>query len=399
MKILLVCHRFPFPAEGGGKIRALKIIEYLGKKHELHVFSMVRGPDESKGIPELARLCSSVTAPSIGRLELLFSLLASFIKGRSLSEGYFMPRTVRRAMLKVLHSENFGLTLAHSSSVGPLVESLGIPKIFDFCDMDSRKWEIFGTQSGVVRKFIYGREEKKVRKLEQRLAHRADAVSVATPEEHRALMEIAPKTQFPFWFSNGVDIEYFRPLRSPCKTNQLCFIGRMDYLPNIDCVEWFVLQCWEKIRQQHPEAQFLIIGANPASRVLALEKYSGVRVTGTVDDVRPFLGISVAMVAPLRIARGIQNKILESLAMGVPVVTSGLCIDALSPAVSRSVVRADSAGEVVAACLQMIGDPMARRRLAVQGRRAVRLEATWPANLRVLDKVIDTLTQVNRPRV
>jgi glycosyltransferase involved in cell wall biosynthesis len=236
-------------------------------------------------------------------------------------------------------------------------------------------------------------EAKKVMELEQRLSLTADAVSVATPAEQKALLEIAPTTRMPFWFSNGVDVEYFKPIPVSIIRAQLCFVGRMDYLPNVDCVEWFVSSCWEKIRDQQPDAKFVIIGANPVSRVKLLEKYEGVSVTGTVSDIRPFLGCSVAMVAPLRIARGIQNKILESMAMGVPVVTSGKCIEALSPAVARTAIRADSEAEVINACLTIIRNYSERRSRSVLGRRAVRAEATWPANLRFLEKVIENLTE------
>jgi sugar transferase (PEP-CTERM/EpsH1 system associated) len=389
LKVLFVCHRFPFPADGGGKIRALKLIEHLRLKHQVHVFSMTRDSVEASGRQHLEASGLPCTAPEVSRLQTLFSLLIGWARGLSMSEAYFCSQVVRVAMKKLLERQTYDLVIVHSSSMGRLVLSVKAPKIMDFCDMDSAKWASYAQQGRGPMRWVYRREARLIQFLERELAEATDVSCVATPVEMRLLLSIAPAVAKPAWFTNGVDTEFFRPVRSDYKALQLCFVGRMDYLPNVDCVEWFVHNCWRSLRERHPTACFMIIGAEPIDRVRSLATVDGVVVTGTVPDVRPYLAESVAMVAPLRIARGIQNKILEAMAMGVPVITSTLCHDSLPSGLAECVVRADDKDSVINACLHLIDNQKARRRRAVMGRRAIRSEATWEASFRAFDSLIE----------
>jgi len=391
MRILFVCHRFPYPADGGGKIRALKIIEHLQRVHEVHVFSMTRTQHERAGLAELRERVSHCTAPSVSRFQTVLSLGLGWLSGRSLSESYFCLPPVRAAMTTLLASERFDLIIAHSSSIGPLVVRSDCKVLMDFCDMDSMKWSIFSSESVGVMRWVYRREARLVNALEHSLASRVSASSVATPSELQSLRMICPEASKADWFANGVDRFYFAPVSQESNPLQFCFVGRMDYLPNVDCVEWFVAHCWPGVLNRYPEARFLIIGANPSSRVKALDRIQGVEVTGTVADVRPYLGRSAAMVAPLRIARGVQNKLLEAMSMGVPVVTSRRCAAALDPELAACVLTADQVDEVTDACVWLLDSPIERRRLSLKGRRAIRQHATWPASLGKLDQLIQEL--------
>jgi len=397
LKILFVCHRFPYPADGGGKIRALKMIEHLQREHDVHVFSMTRDRQEREGQRWFSLKVSGCTAPQVGRVETLSSLFMGWVRGKSASEAYFCPPSVRSAMKRLLEGESFDLVVAHCSSIGPLILLARAPRLMDFCDMDSMKWSMFADQGWGLMRWVYRRESKAVRQLEKSLAVQLDACTTATPAELKTLQDIAPEAAQTSWCGNGVDSRYFSPTQTGYDPMQLCFVGRMDYLPNIDCVEWFVQHCWPSILAKHPGARFVIIGAAPAERVKALSEIEGIEVTGTVQDVRPYLGRSVAMVAPLRIARGVQNKLLESMAMGVPVVTSRKCAEALDPDVSSCVMKADRAEEVTQACLTLLNYVTDRRRLSVLGRRRVRMRTSWGASLRLMDQVLKTLSSVKQP--
>jgi sugar transferase (PEP-CTERM/EpsH1 system associated) len=395
MKILFVCHRFPYPADGGGKIRALKMIEHLQREHDVHVFSMTRDSNEREGQRQLTLQVAGCTAPAVSQFETLCSLLMGWVTGKSASEAYFCPPSVRTAMRRLLDSQPFDMVVAHCSSIGPLIVSAKAPRLLDFCDMDSMKWSLFAGQGRGLMRWVHLRESKAVRQLEKTLAVRLDACTTATPAELKILEDIAPEAAQTGWFGNGVDSRYFSPIERGYDPMQLCFVGRMDYLPNIDCVEWFVQNCWSSIRAKHPGARFVIIGAAPTERVKALSEIEGIEVTGTVPDVRPHLGRSVAMVAPLRIARGVQNKLLEAMAMGVPVVTSRQCAEALDPDVSSCVMKADKAEEVTLACLTLIDNAMVRRERSVIGRKLVRTRSSWGANLRRLDDLLWDLVSMN----
>lgn len=392
MKILFVCHRFPYPADGGGKIRALKMIEHLQRKHEVHVFSMTRSSHEREGLAMLRAQVSNCTAPQVSRFQTLFSLAFGWLSGLSLSEAYFCPPAVRASISDLLANQKFDLVIAHSSSIGPLVMKSDRKVLMDFCDMDSVKWAIFSEESRGLMRWVYRREARLVNALEQSLASSLEVSSVATPAELQSLRTICPKVSKADWFANGVDSLYFSPLSETGDPLQFCFVGRMDYLPNIDCVEWFVLRCWPSILQRYPQARFIIIGANPADRVKALARAQGVEVTGTVPDVRPYLGRSVAMVAPLRIARGVQNKLLEAMSMGIPVITSRRCAAALDPELATCVLAADQVDEVADACMLLLESARKRRCLSLTGRRVIRNRASWRASLEKLDHLIHELT-------
>jgi sugar transferase (PEP-CTERM/EpsH1 system associated) len=389
MKLLFLCHRFPLPADGGGKIRALKMIEHLGRAYDVYVLSITRTDAEDAARDALKRHCREVIAPRASHRMLLSGLLRNLSLGRSLSEAYFWHSELASAVERLARENRFDAIITHCSSMAPYVERIpATVRIADFCDVDSEKWRAYASRSKGPRGWMHAYEAGAVRRLERRMASRFDHVTVAAPGELDTLVrDVGIRNGVVV--TNGVDLQYFSATNEAYDPDTVCFVGRMDYLPNVDCVEWFCAEVWPRILAVRPQARFLIVGAEPPARVRALSESAGVTVTGTVDDVRPYVRRSAAMVAPLRIARGIQNKILESLAMGVPVVTSSIAARGIDPRVAARLSVADSPEGVGQAMLALMTDATLRRRMSVQGRRGVRQAHSWPAALRPLDALLN----------
>ncbi|MDP3613543.1 MAG: glycosyltransferase, partial [Rubrivivax sp.] len=190
------------------------------------------------------------------------------------------------------------------------------------------------------------------------------------------------------WFPNGVDAQFFSPADAPYDADTISFIGRMDYYPNQECMSRFCAQTWPLLKARRPALKLLIVGADPTPEMRDLGKLPGVTVTGSVPDVRPFIRGSALMVAPLAIARGTQNKILEAMAMGVPVVTSTIAAGGVDAIAGEDLLVADTPQETADAILCIISDPAERQRLADTGRARMLSHHSWAGSMKRLDAII-----------
>lgn len=388
MRILFLCHRFPYPPNEGGKIRSFNMIRHLSRNHAVVVASLTRNEAERQATADLERYCAAVVSAPIGPVAAWLKTLLALPTPRPSSFGYFASPALARRLRALWAAQSFDLVIAHSSSVGPYAAALtGVPKIIDFCDMDSRKWLIYRDQKPFPVSLGYGLEAIKLTRVERRLAAEFDCATCATPAELESLEAIAPGVRGD-WFPNGVDLDFFQPREGAHDPDQICFLGRMDYYPNAQAISVFVQQVLPLIRAQRPRTKLAIVGASPSAAVRALARVEGVTVTGSVPDVRPFLAASACSIAPLVIARGTQNKILESLAMGVPVVASGQAARGLDAVPGEHLLAADGPAATAAALLGLLADPQERRRLALAGRARMESHHSWAGAMAKLDRII-----------
>jgi len=252
-----------------------------------------------------------------------------------------------------------------------------VPKIMDFVDMDSQKWLEFAGFKRWPLSWVYRLEGWKLRRLERACANGFDASTVATPAELEILQAMDAGRPSAF-FPNGVDLDFFAPNpKTVSDPNVIAFLGRMDYFPNEEAVTFFVNEVLPLIRRHVPDARFRIVGAAPTPRVRALAAVDGVEVTGKVADVREYVRDAAVTVAPLRIARGTQNKILESMAMGVPVVTTTSAMKGVDAVSGEHLLAADGARATADAVTALLQDPAERARLAKAGRQRVADRHAW----------------------
>lgn len=385
MKILFVCHRFPFPPDEGGKIRAFNMIAHLHQNHEITVASLTESSAEREAIDGIQPYCTQYISQHIYKpLAWLKAVLCLFSTVPS-SMGYFHSWKLRKRIQQLLKSEKYDLVMVHCSSVAPFVLAANdAPKILDFCDMDSQKWLIYAQHKPFPLSFAYWLEGIKLQRAEKNLAAQFDSSSVATASELETLNSFNVGKPG-FCFPNGVDTEYFTPTEIAYEPNTICFMGKMNYYPNEKSMLEFCVHVFPLLRKKYPTLKLSIIGSNPSKKIVALNAIEGVEVTGRVDDVRPFVQRAALSVVPLNIARGTQNKILESMAMGVPVVCSKVAARGIDAVPGEHVLVASSPAEYVACISRLLDQQQERTRFAKAGRERMLSHHSWDCAMREMD--------------
>lgn len=399
MKILYVCHRFPFPPQRGGKIRPFNMIKHLAQHHEVHVCSLARSQAEAvegKGLREYCALSECVVVNEPWQMLRMVMRLPTPTPS---SMGYFYTRGLYQR-IRALHAKHhYDLIFVHCSSVAQFVADISdAAKVLDFGDMDSQKWLEYARYKPFPLNGGYWWEGKKLELEERRLAYQFDICTATTRAELATLNELAPGVTSD-WFPNGVDHQFFHPDGKDYDPDAISFIGRMDYYPNQECMLRFCKEVLPRIHAQRPRAKLFIVGAEPIPAIRKLGELPGVTVTGSVADVRPFVRCSAVMTAPLAIARGTQNKILEAMAMGVPVVTTTVAADGVDVVKDEHLLVADDAASCAQAILKVMMDHTERRRLAEAARARVMSHHHWPNSMRRLDTILGQAIALSQQRI
>jgi sugar transferase (PEP-CTERM/EpsH1 system associated) len=391
VRILYVCHRFPYPPKRGGKIRPFNMIRHFGEQgHEVTVASLVRTDEEEMegaGLREhCARVLSARVDANMARLRMV-SRLASTVPS---SMGYFYSPRLASQINEVLARERFDLVFVHCSSVAQYVAGrTDVARILDFGDMDSQKWLEYSRSHGFPMALGYWLEGSKLAREERRLATRFDLCTCTTRAE-LATLDGYGTGAVSGWFPNGVDSEFFQPAPDEqVDPQRICFVGRMDYYPNQQAMFRFCEAVWPSLHAQRPALELQIVGADPSPAVRRLGEIPGVTVTGSVPDVRPYVSRAAVSIAPLQIARGTQNKILESMAMGVPVVCSEVASGGVDAVPGEHLLVADSPQEFAAALGSLLDSPARRAALGAAARNRVLSHHSWASSMVRLDRLVE----------
>jgi sugar transferase (PEP-CTERM/EpsH1 system associated) len=316
--VLFLCHRLPWPPNKGDKIRSYHVLRRLAERYHVYLGTFVDDPADWQYLASVEALCAEVCVRPLQSWRAGWRALGSLARGDALSVGVYRDRVMRRWVERLLAEHKPALALCYSSGVAPFV----MPHAqLRFVDVDSDKWRQYAQARGGVARMIYQREARRLARFEHTVAAQFDAsVFVSEAEAAFFRQQVPESADKVHGIPNGVDGEYWDPQRAYANPYQpgeraLVFVGAMDYRANVHAVQWFVREVWPRIFARQQDARFYIVGSKPTAAVLALGQLAGVTVTGRVDDVRPWLAHAHAVTAPLRIARGIQNKVLEALAM------------------------------------------------------------------------------------
>ena len=393
MNILYVCHRFPYPPKRGGKIRPFNMIRHLSALgHRVTVCSLVRSAIEAEEGRGIAPHCHRFEMAQVSGPVQALRMVARLPLVTPSSMGFFYSPQLARRIRELLDAQAWDLIFVHCSSVAQYVEHVrDVPKILDFGDMDSQKWLEYANSKPLPLSLGYWLEGQKMLATEKRLARRFDMCTATTRAEWRTLDGYGTGAVTD-WFPNGVDADFFSPGSEPYEFETISLIGRMEYYPNQVCLARFCKQTWPLLKAKRPAMKLLIVGADPSPEMRVLGELPGVTVTGSVPDVRPYIRSSALMVAPLAIARGTQNKILEAMAMGVPVVTSSVAAGGVDAVAGEHLLVADTPEEIATAILRIVGNPGERARLADAGRARVLSHHDWAGSMKRLDAIIARCT-------
>ena len=395
-RLLYLVHRLPFPPNKGDKVRSFNLLRHLAESNEVFLGTFVDDADNGSYVDALRPYCAGLHAERLRRPFAFMRSLTGFVSGEALTAGYYRSRSLKRWVDATVSEQGIDTAVIFCSAMAQFVDDLPqLRVVCDLVDVDSAKWLQYAELHRWPLSSIYRRESRTLLEVEKRAVRRSARAFFVTQAEARLFRELAPECADHVDVSgNGVDTAYFDPaidMRSPYAAGEkaILFTGAMDYLPNVDAVRWFAEQAMPAIRSARPEARFYIVGSNPTPPVRALAQ-NGAVVTGSVPDVRPYLRHADVVVAPLRIARGIQNKVLEAMAMARAVVISDACAKSIEPRVRAGLAVAADAAQFADEVRALLDDPETADRAGQIGRRTVLREFTWGASLAPIDRVLPT---------
>ena len=379
IRLLFIAQRGPYPPNKGERLRALEQIKALAGHFRVTVASFAHDRRDYESADALRQWAEDVILAPAGGWRGTMRGAACLLRGRSAGEGVFYAKNLLAAIKGAINREPFGLVVASSSTTLPV--ALAVPaaaRVMDLVDVDSDKWLRYAETSRLPMRWIYRREAAGIRRLERMAIERCDAVVVISSAEAAVLEGPSDKVVV---VGNGVDTEYFTPQPRPAGGASIVFTGTMSYRPNAEGVCWFVREVWPDLKRSRGDLRFLIVGRDPTRAVRRLAENQGVAVTGSVPDVRPYLASADLAVAPLHIARGVQNKILEAMAAGRAVVASPQALEGLELAEGSDVLGASTPREWKETILSLLSDEAQRRGIEQAARRRVEQDYAWSARL------------------
>ena len=408
--LLYLVHRVPYPPNKGDKVRSYHLLKHLTQQHRVFLGTFVDDPADEVYIDTVRTLCPDLHVARLTQRLAKVRSLIGLLTGQSLSERYYQNAGMQAWVDQTLAEHKIDAIVIFSSVMAQYVHQPlkrnNPPMLVDFVDVDSAKWTQYAPQHRWPLSWLYRREGAKLLAFERAVAAKAQRSFFVTDNETALFAKLAPECASQLeTICNGVDADFFSP--DPARTSPfaeaavsssqipLVFTGAMDYWPNIDAVTWFVGDILPQLRQTWPQLCFYIVGRSPPPTVLALAG-PGVVVTGTVPDVRPYLQHATLVVAPLRVARGIQNKILEAMAMVRPVVASTSCVEAIDARSGEELVSATNASAFVQEINALLKDPARATALGQAGRLRVVSSYSWAAHLGRIDRYLVAKTPCQR---
>lgn len=385
--ILFLSHCVPNPPDKGEKIRSHHELISLAADRRLHLACFARNEDEAEWARKLSSICASVYVEVRPFPKAIASAALRFALGDSLNMAFFQSRAMNRYVQALGQREQLLATVAFSLPMAAYAPP-GVPVLLDMQDVDSEKWFDYGRMRPLG--LLHTLEARRLRRIESAIALQSHCTLLTARQETDLFRKLVPGV-VARCMENGIDFDYFDPCGSwpevPAR-KFVAFVGTMDYFPNIDGARWFATRILPQLRRQDADLEFLIIGSNPVKAIRQLERIEGVTVTGRVEDVRPYLAEAAAVVTPLRLARGIQNKVLEALAMGRSVVATSAVCNTFGDELPVGVIRCDSEIEFAEEVLRQSQQPPLWDR---QIRSAARERFSWATNLQILAGELDAL--------
>jgi sugar transferase (PEP-CTERM/EpsH1 system associated) len=379
--LLYLAHRLPYPPDKGDRIRTFHLLKYLARLGAVHLACLADEPVDGAAVSALRGYCERVEVVRLGRWSRWLRALSALARGRTVTEGAFDEPALRAILRGWAARTHFHAALASASSLIPylrLPELRGVPAVIDLMDVDSQKWLDYAAADRGPRAWLYRTEGRRLRRCEAALGRWARAVTLVS-EAEVDLYRRAGGNGTVRAVPNGVDLDYFRP--GPSAGEPRCaFVGALDYRPNVDGVGWFCREVWPRVLRRRPDSRLWVVGRRPAPAVRRLAALPGVELVGQVADVRPYLAQAAVAVVPLRLARGVQNKVLEALAMGRACVASPQAVAGLAGLGVRPgthLLSASSPDEWVEAVGRLLDDGDLRQRLGDAGRHHVEARHRW----------------------
>ena len=403
-ELLYLVHRLPYPPDKGDKIRSWHMLQYLSRHFRVHMGCFIDDDDDWQHAKTVAALCASTRFIELRRGTARWRALQALLSRQAMSVQYYRDARLLQWVDGLVSSGKVRHALAFSGPMAQYIDgSAGrhLHRVIDFVDVDSDKWRQYGDSKPWPLSQLYRHEARLLLQYERHIAQQFTAASFVSPAEAALFRQCAPMARRKTGhFNNGVDAVYFAPAAAPAPgpyapgAQVLVFTGAMDYWPNVDAVQWFVRHVWPALRHRFPQLQFYIVGSRPAAAVTALARVAGVTVTGKVPDIRPYLAGAALAVAPLRIARGVQNKVLEAMAMGKIVLATPQALEGIAAQPGLELLLARDDAEFIHHAARVLrnaqggGAEGSGAAIGAAARQLVLQDYDWERNLRGLGAML-----------
>lgn len=391
-KLLNITHRVPYPPDKGDRIRNYHVLKQLATIADVSLIALADEPVPQSTLDVLTSLCQRVEIVPVGRMSQLARAGYSALRGKSLTSGAFGHPKVGQTIDAWNRDEPFDAGVVSAAGLAPYLRGSAMrekPGFVDVVDVDSQKWFDFAAASRPPKRWLYQLEGRRLRRLEAELPNWASGISLVSVAEAK-LYDRTVKRDAAMAVLNGVDLDYYKPELEVPQQRACTFVGALDYLPNIDAACWFAREVWPSIFAEFPDAEFRIVGRRPTSEVNALGSLPGVKVVGQVPDVRPSVHSAMVAVVPIRISRGLQNKLLEAMAMGKPVVAAPPALVAVQTEPGTHLLSATTPEDWVKAIRNLFQSESQRQELGRAARAYVEEHHHWD---RCLQPLMDAIQQ------
>ena len=392
--ILYLVHRLPYPPNKGDKVRSYNLLKHLLQNHRVFLGTFIDDPEDEQHITTLQKMCDGIHVARLQPRQAKIRSLNGLLAGEPLTIRYYRDANLQAWVDKTCREQKIDAAVIFCSAMAQYIEDKSrLPVLIDFVDVDSAKWTQYAPKHRWPMSWLYKREGQFLLAYERAMAAQATRSFFVTEAETRLFTSQAPECRVRVEaMCNGVDSDYFSPdpqRPSPYASSEIpvVFTGAMDYWPNIDAVNWFAKEVLPGLLQKQPRARFYIVGRSPTQEVSALTS-DHVSVTGTVPDVRPYLQHAAVVVAPLRVARGIQNKILEAMAMERPVIATTECAEPVDADKQSELLTARHPADFIVQIEAQLRDPESATRIGKAARARVMERYSWAAHMSVIDQYL-----------
>ena len=385
MKLFVILSRVPYPLEKGDKLRAFNQIKQLSKKHQIVLFALNDSKLDERAMDELKKYCVSITIIRFSKFTIFLNLIRTLFSTKPFQVGYFYFSKAQQKVDELIKKHQPDHIYCQLIRTSEYVKNYSnIPKTLDYMDVFSKGIERRKSTDSFYMKPFLAFEYRRLLKYESYIFDFFNYKTIISEQDKNHIPH-ANKNEITV-VPNGVDFEYFKPIALE-KKFELLFNGNMNYPPNVESVEFLVNKIMPLVWEKLPETKLLISGAFPNKKVLALQS-SRVVVSGWVDDIRDNFAQSKILVAPMQISIGLQNKLLEAMAMQIPCVTSTLANTAIGALHNNQIMVADTPSQYADYIIELLTDAQIAKQIALNGYRFTNANFNWSTTISILDKLI-----------
>lgn len=382
-KLVIILSRFPYPLEKGDKLRAFHQIKELSKTYTITLIATTDTPVNKESINQIRKYCSTIYIIKLSKISILFNVLIQFLTKKPFQTGYFYSSKNYHRVNRILKELKPDHIFCQLIRVSEYVKNYhDCPKTLDYMDALSKGIERRIEKAPFYSKWFFRTEAKRLASYERQIFDYFEHHTIISEQDRELILH--PKRKEITCIPNGVDTSFFETIDIK-KDKDLIFIGNMSYAPNIEATHYISNEILPLLNTSGKTYNLLISGANPHASILRLAKSNpNVEITGWVDDIRTSYARGKIFVAPMMIGTGMQNKLIEAMAMGIPCITTPLANNAIGGIHNESIIVAENKEEFVTAILQLLSDDQFYYKIANGGKKLVMKKFNWENTTRIL---------------